>query len=56
MAESLSTGCVFGNGTVLSIQADLSFHSLLINVFASLSFSNQLSQHLHLAIWPASAP
>lgn len=55
MNESLSTGCVFGNNAELSVQPDLSFHSILINVFALLSFSNQLSQHLHLAIWPASA-
>lgn len=55
MTESLSTGCVLGNDAALSVQPDLSFLPTLINVFASLSFSSQLSQRLHLATWPASA-
>lgn len=51
MTESLSTGCIFGKDAALSVQPDLSFRPILINVFASLSFSKRL----HLAIWPASA-
>lgn len=56
MAQSPFNRSCFWKPCSIDYSARNSLHSILINVFASLSFSNQLSQHLHLAIWPASAP